>query len=627
MCGIFGHIGFIAEQHARHCTDTLAHRGPDGAGIWCTHEATLGHRRLSILDLTDNAKQPMSYADGRYHITFNGEIYNFLELRAELEAEGCCFHSESDTEVLLAAYVTWGDSCQLRFNGMWAFAIWDAQEKSLFLSRDRFGKKPLFYSYLPNANFAFASEMKALFPLLDGVRANVGLVRDASRIFLYESTEECVINGIKRLPAGHSGWFKNGRLEIKRWWCTLDHLPSIPEKYEDQVEQFRELFIDSCRLRMRSDVPLGTALSGGLDSSATISTMAHIARHGRTQRMGESWQHAFIATFPGTPMDESQYAQMVTNHLDIDATLIEIDPLREISNLSRYLYLFEDLYITDPIPFMQTYGAVKAHNVSVTLDGHGADELFGGYPYDFLRALEDAGWNWSQAIDIVRTYNASFEDHLLLNDDSASKLKFIARLFKNRGLWLDLRRVRKKLGMSHSCESLDEKHPLWKQLGSLNRRLYASTHNTILPTLLRNYDRYSMANGVEIRMPFMDHRIVSFAFALPWSSKIRNGYSKAIIRDAVAGFLPREVTYRKTKMGFTSPMADWMQGALKGFMLDTVSSHSFRECQLIDAPAVANAIRRVIGDPAAKHTQALRAWTLLSPYLWEQAVIKRVNLT
>jgi len=586
----------------------------------------LGHRRLSILDLTDNAKQPMSYADGRYYITFNGEIYNFLELRVELEAKGCRFHSQSDTEVLLAAYVAWGEACQLRFNGMWAFAIWDAQEKSLFLSRDRFGKKPLFYSYLPNENFAFASEMKALFPLFDEVRANVSLVRDASRIFLYESTEECVIEGIKRFPAGHSGRLKNGRLEIKRWWCTLDHLPSVPERYEDQVEQFRALFIDSCRLRMRSDVPLGTALSGGLDSSATISTMAHIARHGMTQRMGASWQHAFIASFPGTPMDESKYAQMVTNHLDIDATLIEIDPLQEISNLSRYLYLFEDLYITDPIPFMQTYGAVKAHNVSVTLDGHGADELFGGYPYDYLRALEDAGWNLSQAMDIIKTYNASFGDSSLLNDDSASRLKFIARLFKNRGLWLDLRRIRKALGMPHPCESLDEQHPLWKKLGSLNQRLYASTHDTILPTLLRNYDRYSMANGVEIRMPFMDHRIVSYAFSLPWSSKIRNGYSKAIIRDAVAEFMPKEVTYRKTKMGFTSPMLDWMRDPLKVFMLDMISSRSFKECQLIDAAEVANAIRRVIGDPAAKHTQALRAWTLLSPYLWEQAVVRRVNL-
>jgi len=335
---------------------------------------------------------------------FNGEIYNFIEIRQELEKKGYQFKSDSDTEVVIAAFIEWGEACQLRFNGMWAFAIWDKLENSLFLSRDRFGKKPLFYAWLPEAKFAFASEMKAIFPLLDEVRANTSLVRDTSRIFQYESTDECVIEGIKRFPAGHSGWLKNGRLEIKRWWCTLDHLPSVPAKYEDQVEQFRELFLDACRLRMRSDVPLGTALSGGLDSSSTISAMAYIARHGKTQRMGESWQHAFVASFPGTPLDETKYARMVTDHLGIDATVIEIDPLKAIADMDRYFYLFEDLYITSPIPFMLTYGAVKAHGTSVTLDGHGADELFAGYNFDFIIALKDAGWNLKQAYDIVSTH-------------------------------------------------------------------------------------------------------------------------------------------------------------------------------------------------------------------------------
>jgi len=627
MCGIFGHVGYLPQQLAQHCTDTLAHRGPDGVGLWHTPEVTFGHRRLSILDLSDNAKQPMSYADGRYHITFNGEIYNFLEIRTELESRGYHFHSQSDTEVILAAFAAWGEACLQRFNGMWAFAIWDTQEKALFLSRDRFGKKPLFYAYLPEAKFAFASEMKAIFSLLGEVRANASLVRDTSRIFQYESTDECVIEGIKRFPAGHSGWLKNGRLEIKRWWCTLDHLPSVPAKYEDQVEQFRELFLDACRLRMRSDVPLGTALSGGLDSSATISCMAHIATHGKTMRMGESWQHAFVASFPGTPQDETEYARMVANHIGIYPVVIEIDPLRDISNLSQYFYLFEDLHTTFPIPFMQTYGAVKAHNVSVTLDGHGADELFGGYTFDFLRALEDAGWNLSQAIDIVDTYYAAFGESAQFNNHLPPKSIFLAKWYKDRGMWLGKHGVKKILGRSRPSKHMDDKHPRWKNLGSLNQQLYTSTHETILPTLLRNYDRYSMASGVEIRMPFMDHRIVSFAFALPWTSKIRKGFSKAIIRDAVARYMPGEVAYRKTKIGFNSPMVDWMQGPLKIFMLDTIASSSFRECQLIDSTVVANKIQYVIDNPGAKFTEALDAWNLLTPFLWEQSVIRRENLT
>jgi len=619
MCGIFGLIGELEQARAMRCLDTLAHRGPDGHGLWQQPGVTLGHRRLAILDLSDNAKQPMSYADGRYHITFNGEIYNFLEIRTELEAKGYRFHSQSDTEVVLASFAAWGEACQLRFNGMWAFAIWDKLENSLFLSRDRFGKKPLFYANLSDARFAFASEMKAIFPLLDEVRANTSLVRDTSRIFQYESTEECVIEGIKRFPAGHSGWLKNGRLEIKRWWDTLDHLVEVPRRYEEQVEQFRALFLDACRIRMRSDVPLGTALSGGLDSSATISAMAYIARHGKTQRMGESWQHAFVASYPGTPLDETRYARMVTDHIGIEPVVVEIDPLKEIANLNHYLYLFEDLYITSPIPFMQTYGAVKANGISVTLDGHGADELFGGYPYDCLEALKDAGWNLFRARQVVDAFYDLSGDEAQFDRGMPPRWRYLASQYKARAL----RAVKKISGNVPADRGAEGKHPRWKQLDHLSRRLYESTHVTILPTLLRNYDRYSMAKGVEIRMPFMDHRIVALAFSLPWTAKVRGGYTKAIVRDAMARYMPPEIAYRKTKIGFHSPLVDWMQGPLKGYMLDTISSSSFRQCQLIDPADVANNIRSVIDNPAAKFTEGERAWTMLTPYLWEQAVIRR----
>ncbi|MES2025544.1 MAG: asparagine synthase (glutamine-hydrolyzing) [Pseudomonadota bacterium] len=619
MCGIFGFLGGISREQAFHCLDTLAHRGPDGSGLWHQPEITLGHRRLSILDLSDNGKQPMSYANGRYQITFNGEIYNFLEIRSELELLGYKFHSESDTEVVLAAFAQWGEQCLSRFNGMWAFALWDVQEQSLFLSRDRFGKKPLYYADLPGGKFAFASEMKALFPLLGKVTPNVGLVRDTSRIFLYESTDECLIEGIKRLPPGHNGWLKNGKLIVKRWWCTLDHLPVVPVKYEDQVEQFRELFLDACRLRMRSDVPLGTALSGGLDSSATISCMSHIATHGKTARMGESWQHAFVASFPGTPLDELKYARMVTDHIGIDPVVVDVDPIKDIANLGNSLYLFEDLYITSPIPFMQTYKSVKLHGVSVTLDGHGADELFGGYSFDYIRALDDAGWNMSQATDILRTYYSSFGDSAQLKNGSFPKL-FLAK-------WHGKKLIKKMLGKDQSIKSQDSGHRSWPSLDRLTQQLYVSTHETILPTLLRNYDRYSMANGVEIRMPFMDHRIVSFAFALPWTSKVRNGFSKAIVRDAVAPFMPKEIAYRKTKIGFNSPILDWMKGPLKNFMLDTIANQSFKNCQLIDHVKVTKHIQYAINNPKAKFSDGELAWTMLTPYLWERAVIKRESLT
>ncbi|MBM9614407.1 asparagine synthase (glutamine-hydrolyzing) [Desulfobulbus rhabdoformis] len=615
MCGIFGYLGNITDELARTCTDRMAHRGPDDSGLWQDVGITLGHRRLAILDLSEQGKQPMSYGEDRYWITFNGEIYNFIELRGILKKDGYSFRSDSDTEVILAAYIRWGESCLEKFNGMWALAIWDRQEKELFLSRDRFGKKPLFYTALPNG-FAFASEMKALFPLLNAVRPNIALVKDHSRIFRYEATDECVIKGIKRFPAGYYGRVRDDRFSLERYWCTLDHLIKAPSRYEEQVEMFRELFMDACRIRMRSDVPIGTALSGGLDSSATISAVADISQHQPGTRLSSDWQHAFVASFPGTPLDETEYAKMVTDHLGIEATFLDIDPLKALDRLSEYFYLFEDLYITSPIPFMLTYGAMREHGVKVTLDGHGADECFGGYRFDFIEALADAGCNFHKAKMVLDTYYDSFSaDALRHNAELPAKPRFWLRYQAKRFLSLLLKRK----GQS----SLYIHHPEYGRLDNLTTLLHQRTHETILPTLLRNYDRYSMANGVEIRMPFMDHRIVSLAFSLPWTSKIRNGYSKVIIRDAASGLMPKKVAYRKSKIGFNSPIVQWMQGPLKQFLLDTINSQTFKTSNLVESDEVATLIKKVIYDPKALFTDGEKAWTKFSPYLWEQAVLRK----
>jgi len=617
MCGIFGHVGPIDQASLHRCLRPLQHRGPDSTGVWHTPEISFGHQRLAILDLSDLGKQPMSFCNERYWITYNGEIYNFLELRKDLEAEGRVFKTQSDTEVILAAFSEWGEKCLDRFNGMWAFAIWDGKEKALFLARDRFGKKPLFYASLPSG-FAFASEMKALFPLFDQVRPNQDLLRDGSRIFSYETTDECLVQGIRRFPAGTLAWYKNGKLSLRRWWDTLDHLVQVPSSYPDQVEQFRELFIDACRIRMRSDVPLGTALSGGLDSSCTLAALAHAARTGPGKRSSSDWQHAFVATFPGTPLDEAGYAKMMTDHLGIQATFIEIDPLKVIDKLYEHLYLFEELYITPPIPFMLTYGAMRAQGITVTLDGHGADECFGGYDFDYLSALRDAGLNLRQIRMILSTRYASFP-----KDSSQFPLPS-PFLF-----WIQwhLARIAKNLLNPGAFLSKNIQHPNWKRLDHLTRRLYLSAHHTILPTILRNYDRYSMANGVEIRMPFMDYRIVTYAFSLPWTSKIRDGYSKSIIRDAMASFLPPAVAYRKSKIGFNSPIVDWMKGALREFFMDAVHAKSFKECSLINPKEVHQKVRQVIDDPDATFQDAQSAWTMLSPYLWECAMLSESGKT
>ncbi|MFO7630885.1 MAG: asparagine synthase (glutamine-hydrolyzing), partial [Caldilinea sp.] len=300
MCGICGIWNFerrpILDGEIGVMAATLAHRGPDGQGILCEGDLALGHRRLAILDLSPAGHQPMSYAAGRYWITYNGEIYNFLELRAELAANGYDFRSNSDTEVILAAYDAWGPKCLLRFNGMWAFAIWDRQQRALFLSRDRFGIKPLFY-LIQDGRFAFASELKAFYAL-EGFRSEINWpVFKAELLDLHsqEGGENTLLKGVRRLRPGHYAVVSAGQVRLVRWWRTLDHLVAVPRRFDDQVLQFRELFEDACRLRMRSDVPIGTSLSGGLDSSSVVSTLAHVARQGG-ERLPADWQRAFIAT-------------------------------------------------------------------------------------------------------------------------------------------------------------------------------------------------------------------------------------------------------------------------------------------------------------------------------------------
>ncbi|MBC8391457.1 MAG: asparagine synthase (glutamine-hydrolyzing), partial [Deltaproteobacteria bacterium] len=541
MCGILGAVPLIPEHLFHNALNSLAHRGPDDEGIWQDHEhIILGHRRLSVLDLSLDGRQPMCSRRGRFVIVFNGEIYNFIEIKTELEGTGYNFKTRTDTEVLLTAFEEWGEKCLNRLNGMWAFAVWDTKEKKLFLTRDRFGKKPLFY-VKAKEKFIFASEMKALFPFLPQVMPSRDFLHMARYPFRYESTDACVIEGIKRFPAGHYAWYEDGEMKFTRYWNTLDHLVDPPSRFEEQVEYLRDLFLDACKIRMRSDVAIGTALSGGLDSSSIICAMAHLGRQESDDRMARDWQHAFVACFPDTPLDESGYAKTVTDHIGVKAEFIEIDPLKVLGKLGEYLYLFEDLYITSPVPFMVTYGEMRKNGIKVTVDGHGADECFGGYESDYLFALKDAGLNIAKIRSILNTWHESFPEESLQFKPGSRVLFWVKWQFEEM-----LRAVLP--GIQPICP--DKTHPNWKRLDNLTRQLYISTHVTVLPTLLRNYDRYSMANGVEIRMPFLDYRIVTLAFSLPWTSKIRNGFSKAIIRDALSGYIPDEIVRREEKIGF-----------------------------------------------------------------------------
>lgn len=617
MCGIFGALDSnIGDKQVEICLKAIQHRGPDGEGLYRDSRIILGHRRLSILDLSDHAKQPMSYADGRYIIVYNGEIYNFLELKQELQEKGYAFKSDSDTEIVVAAYMEWKENCLDRFNGMWAFAIWDNISNELFLSRDRFGIKPLFYVQEGDA-FLFASEMKALLPVMKSREINYKVLQDAD-VFKFETSNETLICGINRMPAGTYAYVREGCLTVKRWWNTLDHIPDIPENYNEQAETLREVFYDACKIRMRSDVKIGTALSGGLDSSATICTMADIARNSSMRRVCKDWQHAFVACFPETPLDEREYAEKVTDFLQIPNVYLNIEAQEYVDEFEDMLYMFEELYWTTPVPMMALYREVKKNGVSVTLDGHGADELFAGYSFNVMDALPSAHFSKKRIDEILDVLSNQYP-----HDGSNISIKDISHNYRLCGDHL-IRYYIKKIRQLKEYGNPDKDHPQFIKMESLNKTLYYETHYNILPTLLRNYDRYSMASGVEIRMPFMDHRVVSMAFAIPTASKIRNGYTKAIVRDALGRYMPKEIVERKLKIGFNTPIIEWMQGGFKEYFEDIVSSADFMNSSTINPKYVKKLILELINSgERATFAQGQDAYNAIAPYLWERCFYRK----
>lgn len=597
MCGIFGCIGKIDHDKALQCVQRMQHRGPDALNVRQLGEATLGHARLTILDKDEAANQPMQDASGRYNIVYNGEIYNFIELREELKLKGYRFRTQSDTEVLLYAYIEWDEAFQDKCNGMWSVAIWDSYEKKMFLSRDRFGIKPLYFLW-ENGNFYFASEMKAFFPVMKERQPNHSIF-GAGDYFNFEATDECSIRGINKLTAGTCAIWQNGHFTQKSWWNTLEHLQEISKPYEEQVEMLRELFLDACKIRMRSDVPIGTALSGGIDSSCTLGAMHYLSNE-YVERKANDWQHAFVAHMPDTCFDETKYAQMAAEHIGIQVERVNIDPQIGVDELLRYLYLCEEPYITSPVPYIQTYRQINNAGIKVTLDGHGADELFGGYSFDLFSACMDAGSGTKEFDEVVSTYNET-----CMSDSRVTRAEAFNQMV---------------LQMKNNC-TYGIQNDKFKKMGELNRRLYIETHDKFLPTLLRCYDRFSMASGVESRMPFMDYRIVCFAFSIPWTSKIRDGYTKAVVRDMARPFMRKDILNRKQKIGFNAPNTKWFKGELKEFLLDIIHSKDFKECNLINALDVYVDVNEFLQHDIDSYQDGERIWTKIVPYLWKKAVI------
>lgn len=642
MCGIVGiwkNGEVLAREALDRFTDSLAHRGPDGRGVELLDEGRLGlgHRRLAILDPSEDGRQPMRSEGGRYWISYNGEIFNFVELREELKGLGYAFRTGTDTEVVLAAYDRWGEEALLRFNGMWAMAIWDAAEKRLLLARDRFGIKPLFYCRMASG-FAFASELKA-FRHLAGFAPSLdpGITGAAMRdVFSVESREETIVRDVRRLPAGHVLRVSAEETTLKRWWRTSDHLDAAPRGYEAQMKRFGELFDDACALRMRSDVPMGTSLSGGLDSTAVLCATAGM-RAG-VERVREL-SRAFVAAFPGSVNDEQATAQATADRLKLPCVTMRFDDRVDPEEVVRSVCDLEEVYLTAPLPACQVYEAQRREKIVVSLDGHGADELLGGYPHQTAAALENGAGFWRQpgrSWDLANTARfqtvspdgsrASVWSMLAKHDPAIrSAQRGLLGLYRAtlKPIWLALRGARRS---PESEMSEDWLAPLERgavketsdgesMAGPLNRILYRDFHRTVLPTILRNLDRCSMAHGVESRMPFMDWRLVCFAFALPDASKVGAGYSKRILRDSMRGRIPDSVREDRVKVGFNSPLADWFNGTLKTWLNDELRSQAFLENDMWNGRAIAAFAEKRAKGPAWTWQDCERLWPIVSAHL------------
>ena len=572
MCGIAGIVGPGAENRqavAAEMSSLIAHRGPDGSGLWTDNDAVLVHRRLAIIDLSPAGAQPMASACGRYVIVFNGEIYNYVELRDEMGGSTGRFVSGSDTEVLLAAWVRWGPRCVERLNGMFAFAIWDREERSLFAARDRFGEKPFYYSQTGD-QFMFASEVKA-FKAIPGFawRANVHAVADFAAERVTDHTDGCFVEGVRQLRPGCWLSVKGGRVESGNYW-SLDSIAPGPAADDDEL---RALLWDSVRIRLRADTPVGTLLSGGVDSSAITCLMA---------KAGLSEARYAYSTINTPPVAEAagiaavldRYPRLMARHDHPTADQFWRDlPLL----LWHQDEPFGDASMAAHFSLMRL---ARTTGVPVLLTGQGADEVFGGYEsslYHFLGSRFRRG-GISAALAATKVVLRSPE--ILKTNVLYHALPLrVSRRVKRRVAhdldWLsrDLDGVSSVLD---APERADEDPTVTYAKNLLRVRT--------LPGYLHYEDRNSMAFGVETRLPFLDHRLVEALLRIPPERRYEGGWTKARLRKIVQDDVPSSVLGRRVKMGYPAPLARWIRANRPAVEART-SERDFRECPLLDLAA------------------------------------------
>ncbi|MBF0319731.1 MAG: asparagine synthase (glutamine-hydrolyzing) [Nitrospirae bacterium] len=621
MCGIAGFIGkadFDAALTIRQMTLTMVHRGPDDMGYeLCSFGkkgstyAALGHRRLKIIDLSDRGHQPMSNASGTIYIIYNGEVYNYMELKGELTSAGHSFNSTSDTEVILKAYEQWGTECFSRFNGMWAIAIIDKNQRKAILSRDRLGVKPLYYYKTPT-DFVFASEIKAILkhPKIKKEPNMEKIIRYASGNYRYVDVDDMsYFKDIYQVPK--SSFIEiDEALQIKTtaYWSLNPNLINHNIKDKDAIEQFRDIFADSVRLRLRSDVPVGCMLSGGMDSTSITCVAYKLLNHP-------------IVTFSGITgtqkgvYDESEYINSVIRELNADYHYIKPDP-SDIFDTVEEMLAWHD----EPICTVTWYSLyliakkIKNEGISVVLNGHAGDELLAGYwdhyHYNFYDMFEDG------EIDTMYNEIAAWADNHKRPVDEVNKtIRFITAMKKNREL--EATKFTDYSYLLNAKYAVEKNKAILSQpvqfSDELSRRLYLELIYETVPAILRPEDRNTMSQSIESRSPFLDYRLIEFCFSLPARLKIRNGVGKWILREAMKGVLPEDVRTRKDKAGFIAPADEWFRTINKAQMYALINSESLKKRDIFDIVALNNMFEEHVAK-VKNHQMVL--WQIMNLELW-----------
>ncbi|MCZ8109103.1 MAG: asparagine synthase (glutamine-hydrolyzing) [Burkholderiales bacterium] len=623
MCGIAGYVTQqpLGERRALAILDAMssliAHRGPDGLGQWADAAGSVGlaHRRLAIIDLSTSGAQPMHAPNGTV-IIFNGEIYNYIELRDEL-AGGWSFRSHSDTEVILAAYEKWGDDCVNHLRGMFAFALWDARRNRLLAARDRFGIKPFYYAQCGDVLY-FASEAKALLPFLPGIETDEEALAEYLT-FQYTIGEKTLFRCVHGLLPGHTLVVEGGSVSIRRYWdvqyeVDWDHSPRYFET------RFRELVADSMKVHLRADVPVGGYVSGGLDSSlvAILAARADVANRDAF--------HGRFLEYPG--YDESDHARTATELAGMTLHVADItanDFRRHIGDVIYHL----DFPVAGPGSFPQyMVSALAAKHLKVVLGGQGGDELLGGYARYLVAYLEQS---IKAAID--GTYKSGnflvTIESVVPNLGLLREYKPMIKEFWREGLFEDLDRryfrlVDRSTDMVGEVDwaALDKPRVfeafrvIFNNRDNVRKEAYFDkmTHfdfKCLLPALLHVEDRMSMAHGLESRVPFLDHPLVEFLATVPADVKFKGGQMKQLMKTVYKDVLPRSIVERRDKMGFPVPLKEWFEGPLKEFVSDIFAEQRLRHRPYLNSDVILSSF-----GTASRFSR--KTWGLLTLELWHQ---------